>query len=214
VADVHDDGVNKQAPSSVYWPIIGRRFWGNEVDVRRTFVLAIRSSRAGSESFLNEIQRAVWSVDSNLPLADVHTLEYFYTKSMARTSFTLVMLALAAAVALLLGIVGLYGVMSYSVSHRTRDIGIRMALGAEPRNVLSLILRHGFKLTLIGIVTGIGGALALTRFMTTLLYGVKPADPLTLGPVSLILSAVALVASYIPARRATKVDPTVALRYE
>jgi ABC-type antimicrobial peptide transport system permease subunit len=133
---------------------------------------------------------------------------------MARTSFTLVMLALAGGMALLLGIVGLYGVIAYSVSQRTREIGIRMALGAQKHDVLKLVVNRGMGLTVIGVGVGVASALALTRFLSNLLYGVKPTDPLTFIVVSLVLTAVALLACYIPAARASKVDPMVALRYE
>ncbi|MGA2166782.1 MAG: ABC transporter permease [Terracidiphilus sp.] len=175
---------------------------------------AVRSPRAGSEGLVNEIKQAVWSISSSLPLAEVHTLDYYYTKSMARTSFALVMLALAGGMALLLGIVGLYGVIAYSVSQRTHELGIRMALGAQTGDVLKLILGQRVMLTLVGVSIGIASALAATRFLSTLLYGVKQNDPLTFAAVSVLLIVVAVFASYIPARRAAKVDPMVALRYE
>lgn len=190
-------------------------FQGNPAIVaRRNVAFAIRSPRAGSESFMNEVRRAVWSVDPNLPLAEAHTLDYYYTKSMARTSFTLVMLAIAGGMALLLGIVGLYGVIAYSVSQRRREMGIRIALGAQKRDVLSLVVGQGLILTLLGVGIGIAASVGLTRFLSGLLYGVKPNDPPTVIAVSLLLMAVALLASYIPARQAAKVDPIVALRQE
>jgi putative ABC transport system permease protein len=208
VGNVHDDGTSQKAPETVYWAITDADvFVGGPV-------FAIRSARAGTESLMNEVRRAVWSVDPDLPLYQVHTLDYYYAKSMARTSFMLVMLALAGGMALLLGIVGLYGVIAYSVSQRTHEIGLRMALGAEKRDVLKLVVNGGMGLTVIGVGVGIAGALALTRFLSSLLYGVKPNDPLTFVAVSLVLTGVALLACYIPARRATKADPIVALRYE
>jgi len=208
VGNVHDDGTSQEAPATVYWPIT------DSDDFLDTPAFALRSTRAGTESLMNEVRRAVSSVDSDLPLYQVHTLNYYYTKSMARTSFTLVMLALAGVIALLLGIVGLYGVIAYSVSQRTHEIGIRMALGAQKRDVLKLVVNGGMGLTMIGVGVGVAGALALTRFLSNLLYGVKPTDPLTFVVVSLVLTGVALLACYIPARRATKADPIVALRYE
>ncbi|MGH9430510.1 MAG: ABC transporter permease [Terriglobia bacterium] len=214
VGDVHDDGMNKAAPTSVYWPILMSQFEGDKVAVRRDVAFAIRSPRAGSESLMKEVQRAVWSVDANLPLADVHTLEYFYTKSMARTSFTLVMLAIAGGMALLLGIVGLYGVIAYSVSQRSREIGIRMALGAQQRQLTGMFVHHALWLTGIGVACGLAAALALMRLMSSLLFGVKPADPVTYGAVSLGLLATAALASYLPSRRVAAVNPVEALRAE
>ena len=208
VGNVHDDGTSQEAPATVYWPIT------DSDDFLDTPAFALRSTRAGTESLMNEVRRAVSSVDSDLPLYQVHTLNYYYTKSMARTSFTLVMLALAGVMALLLGIVGLYGVIAYSVSQRTHEIGIRMALGAQKNDVLKLVVNGGMALTVIGVGVGVAGALVLTRFLSSLLYGVRPTDPLTFVVVSLILTGVALLACYIPARRATKADPIVALRYE
>ena len=133
---------------------------------------------------------------------------------MARVSFTLVMLSLAGGMALLLGAIGLYGVIAYSVSQRTHEIGIRMALGGQREDILRLILGQGTKVALIGVAIGIAAALGLSRFLSSLLYGVKPTDPATFIATALLLSLVAFAASYIPARHATRVDPIVALRYE
>jgi predicted permease len=216
VGDVHRDGVDKEAPASVYWPILVANIGGSDVFdfALRNAVFAIRSPRAGSEGLMNEIRQAVWSVAPNIPLADVNTLDYYYTRSMARTSFTLVMLAVAGSMALFLGIVGLYGVIAYSVSQRRREIGIRMALGAGRREVLKMVISQGIKLTLIGVAIGLAGALGLTRFLSGLLFGVKPGDPLTLVAVSALLMAVAFLACYVPARQAAKVDPLEALRHD
>ena len=214
VGDVHDDGMNKDAPTSVYWPIMMSQFEGDKVAVRRDLAFAIRSPRAGSESLMNEVRQAVWSIDPNLPLADVHTLEYFYNQSMARTSFTLVMLAVAGGMALLLGSVGLYGVIAYSVSQRTREIGIRMALGARRQELTGMFVRHGLLLTGVGLACGLAAASVLMRLMSSLLFGVKALDPVTYGAVSLGLAATAALASYLPSRRAATVDPVEALRAE
>lgn len=214
VANVRDDGMNKEASTAVYWPILMNRFWGDPIEVRRDLAFAIRSPRAGQENFMNEVRQAVWSVDPNLPLADVHTLEYFYNKSMARTSFTLVMLAVAGSMALLLGVVGLYGVIAYSVSQRRREIGIRMALGARHQELTAMFVRHGLLLAVVGVAWGLGAAMVLLRLMSSLLFGVKAFDPVTYGAVSLGLAATAALASYLPSRRAAVVDPVEALRSE
>jgi ABC-type antimicrobial peptide transport system permease subunit len=153
-------------------------------------------------------------VNSNLPLASVRTMEEVYGKSLARTSFTLVMLGIAGAMALALGIIGIYGVISFTVSQRKREIGIRLALGAQSGDVLSMLLKQGAKLALMGVCVGVVGALLLARLMTSLLFGVTAHDPLTFGLVAAVLMLVALLACYVPARRAMKVDPMVALRYE
>jgi len=214
VGDVHDDGLDKEPPRSVYWPILAAHFEGTDIDVRRWVAFSIRSPRAGSESLMNEVRHAVWSVDPNLPLADVHTLEYYYTRSMARTSFTLVMLAIAGAMALLLGVVGLYGVIAYAVSQRKREIGIRMALGARHQELASMFLRQGLLLAGAGVACGLLAAGLLMRLMSSLLFGVKALDLMTYGAVSLGLITTAALASYLPSRRAASVDPVEALRAE
>ena len=214
VSDEREDGVYHPAPTMAYWPIIMNDFEGDRVSLRRSLDYVIRSKRAGSQGFLAAVQQAVWSVDGNLPLADVSTLEAIYEKSLARTSFTLVLLAIAGAMAMLIGLVGIYGVISYSVTQRTREIGIRMALGAEQSELAKMFLVHGLVLAGIGIACGLGAALALTRLMSSLLFEVKPVDPVTYAAVSASLITAALLASYLPALRATKVDPVVALRSE
>jgi putative ABC transport system permease protein len=214
VGDVRDNGVNEKAPAMVYWPILMKAFWGDETNVTRFAAFSLRSPRAGSESFLNEVRQAVWSVNPDVPVADVQTLREVYERSMARTSFTLVMLAIAGSMALLLGIVGVYGVISYSVSQRTREIGIRMALGAQQQALKQMFVRHGLLLAAIGVACGLSGAVALTRLMASLLYEVKAVDPLTYIAVSAGLVGAAAAASYFPARKATAVDPVEALRAE
>jgi len=212
VSDERDDGVNQKAPTIVIWPILLDDFSGNKTFVWRNLAYIVRSSRTGSRGFLNEISQAVWSVNPNLPLADVHTLEEIYNKSLARTSFTLVMLALAGAMALLLGVVGIYGVISYSVSQRTREIGIRMALGARKEELMRMFVGQGLRLALIGVACGLVAAYGLTRLMTAMLFEVKPVDPFTFATVPLGLVVAAALASYLPALRATSVDPLEALR--
>ena len=215
VQDVREHGVQDPAPEAVYWPPYGTNIFGpGPVDAIRTMTFEIRSDRAGTEAFLNEVRQAVWSVNSNLPVASVRTMQEVYEKSLARTSFTLVMLGMAGAMALALGIVGIYGVISYTVSQRQREIGIRLALGAQRSHVLQMILRQGAQMALVGVIIGVACAFALTRLMTSLLFGVTAHDPITYTAVAVLLFVVALLACYIPARRAMRVDPIVALRYE
>jgi predicted permease len=214
VGNERDNGVQESAPTIVYWPIIITNYWGEDVRAQRSIAFAVRSSRTGSASFLSELRAAVWSVNPDLPIAGVRTVKDIYDRSMARTSFTLVMLSIAGGMALLLGVVGIYGVIAYSVSQRTREIGIRMALGAQHEQVRRMFVRHGLLLTGIGLMSGLAAAAALTRLLSSLLFGVSPLDPVTFGLVSVVLGSAALLASYVPARRATVVDPVEALRAE
>jgi len=213
--DVRERGVQDKAPEIVYWPPMMEYLFGAKAaQTLRTETFVARSERAGTEAFLNEVRQAVWSVNSNLPLASVRTMQEVYDKSVARTSFTLVMLGIAGAMALVLGIIGIYGVISYTVSQRKREIGIRLALGAQGEDVVQMVLRKGARLALVGVVIGIAAALGLTPLMRSLLFGVTAQDPETFAAVAALLIAVALLACYIPARRATRIDPLVALRYE
>jgi predicted permease len=214
VSNVYDDGVDQDPSSTVYWPVLMKNFEGTNNFVARGLSIAIRTPRAGSQTLMHDVQQAVWSVDANLPLAEVRTLDYYYKKSMARTSFTLVMLAVAGGMALLLGTIGLYGVIAYSVSQRTREIGIRMALGAQQKELTKMFVRHGLTLAGIGVLCGLIAAFALMRLLSSLLFHVSPVDPLTYGAVALGLVAAAMLASYIPSRRAASVDPIEALRAE
>jgi predicted permease len=214
VGNVYDDGVNQEVSKAVYWPLLMDRFESNPTSVHGDVAYVVRSSRTGSQSFLSEVRQAVWSVNPNLPLATVHTQDFFYKKSMARTSFTLIMLGAAGSMALLLGVVGIYGVIAYSVSQRTREIGIRMALGAQQKMLTGMFVRHGLVLTGIGVACGLVVAFAVMRLMSTLLFRVSPADPVTYAAVSIGLGVTAFVASYLPSRRAATVDPVEALRAE
>jgi predicted permease len=212
VADVHHDGMGKDAPTVAYWPTLLSHFEGGQFSVRRFVAFAIRTPRAGSESLMKDVRQAVWSVDANLPLTDVHAQDYYYQKSISRTSFTLVMLAIAAAIALLLAIVGLYGVIAYSASQRKREIGIRIALGAQRNTIVTMFVREGLLLTGSGVICGVLLALAATQFLKTLLFHVSPGDPLTYAMASIALCGVAALASYIPSRRTATVNPVEALR--
>ncbi|HEY9125557.1 MAG TPA: ABC transporter permease [Acidobacteriaceae bacterium] len=214
VANVYSDGVSLEAPKTTYWPVLTGPFEGSPERIQRGFTLLIRSQRAGSQTFVKEIEQAVWSVDSDLPLANVRTLGEFSKRSMARTSFTLVMLSVAASMALLLGVVGIYGVISYSVSQRTREIGIRMALGAQRETITGLFVRNGLVLTGIGIASGLVASFLAARLMRSLLFHVSPSDPLTYISISAVIALVATLACYFPSRRAATVDPMHALRSE
>jgi predicted permease len=214
VGNVYDDGVSEKAPTSVYWPLMMKKFEGQESRMNRYVAYVIRNPHAGSENLMKDVRAAVWAVNPNLPLADVHTVQYFYDRSLARTSFTLIMIGVAGSMALLLGVVGLYGVIAYSVSQRKREIGIRMALGAQTKVLTNMFVRHGLILTGIGVACGLVAALILMRFMASILFGVNPIDPLTYIAVSVGLAATALLASYVPSRRAAAVDPVDALRAE
>jgi predicted permease len=214
VGDVYDDGVHEAAPGIVYWPILMSEFWGQPRFVSRSLNYLVRSDRASTEAFLTQIRQAVWSVNGSLPLALVRTLQEVYERSMARTTFALVMLAIAGAMALLLGLIGIYGVISYTVSQRTREIGIRMALGVTGGDVKRMFIRHGLVLAGVGIAVGLGAAAGLSRLMASLLFKVSPLDGVTYGGVALVLATAAVLASYIPARRAAGLDPVDALRAE
>lgn len=214
VQDVHQHGVDEKSPAIIYWPVYANSPYlrPSAPDTARSVRFAVRSDRAGSQTLVNQIQQAVWSVNADLPVASVETMQAIYTKSMARTSFTLTMLAIAGAMALLLGIIGIYGVISYAVSQRTREIGIRLALGAQKSELKWMFVRSALALTAAGVVVGVVAAAFLTQAMKSLLFGISAHDPLTYLAVPLILCAAAAVASYLPARRAAAINPVEALR--
>jgi putative ABC transport system permease protein len=166
----------------------------------------------GSPGFIGELQQAVWSVNPNLPVAGVRSLDEIRAGSMAQTSFALTMLAIAGSVALLLGLVGIYGVVAYIAAQRTREIGVRMALGAQTSDIRTLFLSHGLKLVGAGVLIGLVGASVLTRTMSALFFGVTAMDVPTYVAVAVGLAAVTLLATWLPARRASRVDPVAALR--
>lgn len=207
------DGSTQPPPTIVYWPMKTQGFDGGTF-VQRSQGYAIRSPRLNDAGFLKEVQQAVWSVNPNLPLARVRTLQQIYDESMAQTSFVLVILGIAASVTLLLGVVGIYGVIAYIVAQRRREVGIRMALGAQGESVQKIFVSRGMTLAATGLLFGMVGAAALMRVLSSLLFGVKPFDPVTYGAVIGGLALVALVATWLPARQATRVDPMLALRAE
>jgi predicted permease len=212
VGDERDDGIAKPVAKIVYWPLFIKNYWGFPFNVSRSLVYAVRSGRTGTEGFLEEVQRAVWAVSPSLPVANVRTAAEVYNRALARTSFTLVMLAIAGTMALLLGVVSIYGVISFSISQRTREIGIRMALGAQQQTVRGMFLQQGLWLVGMGIVAGLAAAVPLARLMSALLFGVSSLDPATYGAVSFLLISAALLATYLPTLKATRVEPVEALR--
>ena len=211
--DVHDDGLHRAPPATVYWParLDAQVFDGYQP---RRVSVAIRTARAGTAPLLEELLQAVWSVNANLPLAQPATMDRLYDRSMSRTSFTLVMLAIAGAMALLLGLCGVYGVIAYAVTERRREIGIRVALGARAREIRALFFRRGMLVAGAGLLAGMGGAAGLARLMRSLLFGVEPLDPLTFVTMPVLLATAALAAAYLPARRALAVDPVETMRAE
>jgi len=215
VADVHENGIDQPSPAMVYWPPKPGDVPGlKTLDFARGATFVLRSERAGSEGLVNEAQRAVWRVNANLPVASLHTMQETASRSMARTSFTLVMLGIAGSMALVLGVIGIYGVISYTVSQRRREIGIRLALGAQRGALRWMFVRSALVLTGIGVGIGLVAAAGLMQLMKSLLFGVSPMDPTTYTAIPLVLAGCAAMASYLPARRAAGVDPMEALRSE
>jgi hypothetical protein len=212
VGNMRDDGMHLDAPRIVYFPSLMDRFWSTPTLSFRSATFLIRSSRAGTEAFLRDVQAAISSINSNLPLAEVRTLQDAYQKSMATTSFTLVLLAMAGGMGLLLGAIGIYGVIAYVVSQRAGEIGVRLALGAQPRQVRRQFVREGLTLALAGISIGLVAAVVLTRLMSSLLFGISTLDPTTYTLMVLIVIVVAVAAAYLPARRASRCDPVEVLR--
>ena len=208
VGDVKHSGLNQPTDPAVYTP-----FAQSDEAWKRRMTLAIRTNNSSS-GLVEEVKAQVWIVDSQIPVSDVQTMDQLMAVSLAQQRFYMLLLGAFAALALTLAGVGLYGVVAYTASQSTHEIGIRMALGGQRRDILRLIVAEGAKLTFIGILIGTVGALALTRLMAGLLFEVKPGDPAIFAAVAILLALVALAACYIPARRATQVDPMIALRYE
>jgi len=210
-ADIYDNGPDQGPTPIVYWAARGQEFMASQM-VPRSVAFVMRSSRTSTESFIRDIRQAVSAVNPDLPLSQVRPLREVYDQTMARTSMTLVMLGIAGSMALLLGIVGIYGVLAYAVAQRQREVGIRLALGAQPRAVTRMFVYRGVTLSGVGIALGAAAAAAVTRSMSSLLFGVTPVDALTFAAAAGVLVVAALAASYVPARRAASVDPVETLR--
>jgi predicted permease len=214
VENIHTDGLHQPAPATVYARAGVEAAANGSTTVRRAVTVAIRSSRAGSQPFAKEVAGAVHAVHASVPLADVRTLEDAYRRSVAQTSFTLALIGIAAAMALALAIVGVYGVLGYAVARRRHEVGIRLALGAPPGAVRALFVRQGLRLTSLGGILGLAASAALSRWISPLLYDVSALDPLTYAVSGVALAGSAILASVVPARRAASVDPMVTLRSE
>jgi putative ABC transport system permease protein len=207
VGDVKHETLDAPAEPMSYWP--------HPELVYTNMTLVVRARGAGNAEHLAAPAREVIrSLDAEQPVADVRTMEGWLARSLSRSRFSALLLAVFAGVAALLAGIGIYGVMSYSVAKRTHEVGIRLALGARGRDVLKLVVGQGMKLASIGLALGLAVAVAMTRLMEKLLFGVSPTDPLTFIVVALMITIVALLACWLPARRAARVDPMIALRSE
>ena len=216
VEDVRQRGVDAPAPAIVYWPVMINDPYSRKpiLSTQRGVTFVLHTDRAGTQGLLAQMQQAVWSINGDLPLAAIGTLQDEYSLSLARISFTLVMLAIAGSMALALGIIGIYGVIAYAVAQRTREIGIRLALGAQKSTLRWIFVRSALSLTAGGVTIGLLAAAGLMQFMKSLLFGISPMDPLTYTAIPIVLISAAALASYLPARRAAAVDPIEALRQE
>jgi predicted permease len=215
VGEVRDDGLALEAPAMVYYAMATSAEGVEAGDgvVYRTMSLAVRTS-GDPLSLSAAVRNEVWGLDSRLPVANMRTTGEIARESAARTTFTMVMLGIAAAMALLLGMVGVYGVLSYVVSQRTREFGVRLAMGAREGQIRGMVVRQGLTVAAVGVAAGLAGGFALTRLMKALLFGVSATDPFTFGGVAVLLLAVSALAAYLPARRASSVSPVEALRHD
>jgi predicted permease len=214
VQSVKEDQLYAESPSIVYWPALMENALGYPAFTYGAMAFLVRSDRSGTASLNNEIRQAMWSVNRDVPIALERRMLELYAASLARTSFALVMLAIAGSMALALGLVGIYGVISYVVSQRSREIGIRLALGAERTQVRTMFVRQGLALSAVGLAIGLVAALGLTRLMSSLLFGIKPTDVVAYAAASAVILAAAAIASYLPARRASAIDPVETLKAE
>jgi len=204
VGDVKTDGLDTNAEPMIYWPYAQFPQLFNTIVIR---------SEDDPLRQLPAVKNAIWAVAKNQPISEIATMDQILADSLARRRLYMALMAVFSTAALLLAAVGVYGMLSYCVNRRTHEMGIRLAIGAERKDVLWLVLGEGITMALAGIAVGVAAALVLTRLMSSLLFGVSASDPITFAGVALLILLVALVASYVPARRATRVDPMVALRY-
>ncbi len=212
VADIRDQGLLGPAPATAYWPAFMRDFGGEPIRAGRGMTFVLRTDRAGTEALMSDVRQAVRAISPNLALTDVRTLDELYRGFLVQTSVTLSLLGISAAMAALLSLIGIYGVLSYTASQRARELGLRTALGAGPGSLRAMFVRDGLRLSVIGVAAGLTAAIGLTQFMTSLLVGVTAVDPLTYVIVGGALAAAAGLASYVPARRATSGNPIDVLR--
>jgi putative ABC transport system permease protein len=202
IKDVYHNGVHRPVTDTVGLTAIGVP----------TATYVVRSPRVGSPDFIRHVREAIWAVNPNVSPSQIRTLGDLYTRSMARTSMTLLLLAITGAMALVLGLIGIYGVVSYAASQRRREIGVRLALGAGRGDVRRMFVRNALMLVTVGVALGLVASAALTRLMESQLFGVTPLDPATHATVALGLAVTASLASYVSAMRGTSVDPTTVLR--
>jgi putative ABC transport system permease protein len=200
--------------AEMYLPLLQSRFYLQEPSGHFEYITLVVRTSGDSAAIANDIRSSIAALDKNVPVSEIKTMDQAVDDLNAQPRFELWLLTGFAALAVLLAALGIYGVMSYSVSRRTHELGVRMALGAAPGDVVKLVVRQAIMLALVGSACGLAAAFLLTRMMSGLLYGVRPTDPFTFGSAVLLVSAVALAASYIPARRATRIDPVSALRCE
>ena len=204
----------KTYASKVHGKFMLPKTYQSHLQAARSGMTLIVQTTANPKGLIGAVRSEIWAVDKEIPVYDIKTMKEVLYASVARERFTVLLLTIFASVALILSAAGIYSVMSYSVAQRTHEIGIRMALGAQMKDVLKLVVRQAMILAMIGVAVGLAGAFTLTRLISSLLYDVSVTDPVTFGLISLLLVSVALVACLIPARRATRVDPVIALRYE
>jgi predicted permease len=214
VGDTRDAGLDNNPNPSMYVPVAQLK--DGVTKLNNGFIPASWVIRTSVEPFSlsKEIQEELRTASGGLPVAHIRSMQQVRGESTSRSDFNMTLLVIFAGVALLLAAIGIYGLMAYSVQQRTQEIGIRMALGASSQDVRSMVVKQGMALALTGVVLGVAAALGLTRLMASLLYGVTPRDPIAMTSVAVLLIGVALAATYFPARRASRVDPVVSLRYE